>query len=255
MKFDVIHADPPWRYNDKSRNRGGAERHYETMKLDDLKAMNVADYAAKDCCLLMWTTGPLLADAIDLLRVWGFSYGTFGFIWVKRTSNHWENSARRLRQQLRKNFGGQKELKLNAILKAITPEVVKGASKDRWTWGMGSYTRACAEVVLLGVKGHPAALRKDKGVHQVMEEIVGEHSAKPDEVYARIERLFGPDVKRLDMFTRRNRPGWAALGDQVDHTDYVICSKTFKILPVQLEPAQEAICGRVPERIAHCECD
>lgn len=255
MKFDVIHADPPWRYNDKSRNRGGAERHYGTMSLDELKAMNVADYAATDCCLLMWTTGPQLDDAIVLMKAWGFSYGTLGFLWVKRSGNHWENSARRIRQRLRQKFGGQKELKLNAILKAITPEVVRDEVKDRWFWGMGSYTRACGEVVLLGVKGAPAALREDKGVHQVMEEIIGEHSAKPDEVYERIERLFGPNVKRLDMFTRRNRPGWAALGDQVDRTDYVICAETFKILSVQHEPEQGMIGGELHERIAHCECN
>ncbi|WP_279448531.1 MT-A70 family methyltransferase [Aeromonas hydrophila] len=71
IKFELILTDPPWRYNDKSRNRGGAERHYGTLSLDELKAINVADYAAKHCCLMMWTTGPQLADSIDLMRAWG----------------------------------------------------------------------------------------------------------------------------------------------------------------------------------------
>lgn len=253
MKFELIHTDPPWRYNDKKRNRGGAERHYSTMSLDDLKAMNVADYAAKNCCLMMWTTGPQLADAIDLIRAWGFEYSTFGFIWVKRSKNHWDNAARRLRQVLLGAFTGQKEAKVKAVTKAITAELVRGEVKDRWFWGMGSYTRACAEVVLIGVKGSPASMRQDKGVHQVIEAIVGEHSAKPDEVYERLERLFGKDAKKLDMFTRRNRPGWYALGDQVDRTDYVICAETMKIFPVRREPALEVVNGRVHERVADCE--
>lgn len=45
----------------------------------------------------------------------------------------------------------------------------------------------------------------------------------------RLDRLYG-DVKRFDMFTRRNRPGWSALGDQVARTDYVIDPDTMKIV-------------------------
>lgn len=253
MKFDVIHADPPWRYDDKSRNRGGAERHYKTMSLEELKAMNVADYAAKNSCLLMWTTGPQLADSIELMRSWGFQYRTFGFVWVKRSKNHWFNVARRIRQHLRGMFGAKKEVKLTELLKQISPELMMEEVKDHWFWGMGSFTRACAEVVLIGVKGAPAAMRHDKGVHQVIEAVVGAHSAKPDEVYDRIERLFGPNAKRLDMFTRRNRPGWMALGDQVGRSDYMICPVTFQILPVLREPEQERQC-ELHERISHCEC-
>lgn len=31
-KYDIIYADPPWRYNDRRCN-GACENHYETMKL------------------------------------------------------------------------------------------------------------------------------------------------------------------------------------------------------------------------------
>lgn len=254
LRFGLIHTDPPWRYSDKSKNRGGAERHYGTMSLEELKAMNVGDHAAKDCCLMMWTTGPQLADSIDLMRAWGFEYSTFGFVWVKRTKNHWANSARRLRQLVLAIFPGNEPVKPRALLKAITPELVIEATKDRWFWGMGSMTRACAEVVLIGAKGSPAALRKDKGVHQVLEELVGQHSAKPEEVYDRLERLFGPDIKRLDMFTRRNRPGWYALGDQVDRTDFVICEVTKKLLRVRSNPEQEEEDDRLHERVTDRQC-
>ena len=63
--FQLIHADPPWRYEDKSRNRGGAERHYETMSMEQMKAMNVAELAAPTSVLWMWATGPLLPEALE----------------------------------------------------------------------------------------------------------------------------------------------------------------------------------------------
>ena len=34
-KYKIIYADPPWSYDDKSLNRGGAERHYKTMDIQD----------------------------------------------------------------------------------------------------------------------------------------------------------------------------------------------------------------------------
>ena len=37
-KYNIIYADPPWSYHDKCMHRGGAERHYNTMHLDDIKS-------------------------------------------------------------------------------------------------------------------------------------------------------------------------------------------------------------------------
>ena len=30
-KYNIIYADPAWKYNDPSLDRGGALRHYKTM--------------------------------------------------------------------------------------------------------------------------------------------------------------------------------------------------------------------------------
>ena len=47
---------------------------------------------------------------------------------------------------------------------------------------------------------------------------VGEHSAKPDEVYRRIERLFpGP---YLELFARRERDGWTTWGDEIEREQF-----------------------------------
>lgn len=60
-------------------------------------------------------------------------------------------------------------------------------------WGMGAYTRANAEVCLLGIsKGTKAKqVVKDNGVHQIIESPVEEHSKKPAETRDRINKLLG----------------------------------------------------------------
>jgi hypothetical protein len=55
-------------------------------------------------------------------------------------------------------------------------------------------------------------LRLDEGVHSVIMAPVGAHSQKPDEAYARMERLFGGPY--LELFARRPRAGWTTWGDE-----------------------------------------
>jgi len=78
--------------------------------------------------------------------------------------------------------------------------------------GMGNYTRANAEVVLLGVKGKLS--RKDAGIRQIIESIPREHSRKPDEIYKLIEKLFG-NVSRIELFARHKRKGWTSWGNSI----------------------------------------
>lgn len=45
-KYNVIYADPPWRYEQRTV-KGGAEQHYPTMTLDDICALPVAELAIR----------------------------------------------------------------------------------------------------------------------------------------------------------------------------------------------------------------
>lgn len=83
-------------------------------------------------------------------------------------------------------------------------------------WGMGAYTRANAEICLLGVTpGFKAAAKiKNHAVHQVIESPIQAHSAKPDETRRRIVELMG-DVPRIELFARNRCPGWDAWGDEI----------------------------------------
>lgn len=83
--FDFIMADPPWHF--RTYSEAGEEKspqaQYETMSLDDIKALPVGHLAARDCLLWLWATHPMLPDQIDVMRAWGFRYSTSG-VWVKR---------------------------------------------------------------------------------------------------------------------------------------------------------------------------
>ena len=81
---------------------------------------------------------------------------------------------------------------------------------------MGAYTRANAEVCLLGVTpGFKAKeLVKSHAVHQVIEFPIQAHSVKPDEARRRIVELLG-DVPRIELFARQRAPGLDAWGDEL----------------------------------------
>lgn len=81
-KYNVIYADPPWRYQDKGCS-GSAENHYNTMKIEDICKLPVSDIADKNAVLFMWTTYPMLSEGLRLIEAWGFKYKTIGFQWIK----------------------------------------------------------------------------------------------------------------------------------------------------------------------------
>jgi N6-adenosine-specific RNA methylase IME4 len=89
-------------------------------------------------------------------------------------------------------------------------------------FGLGHYTRANAEIVLLFTKGKPLK-RQSKKIGQVVITRVGAHSQKPAEVRERIVRLFG-DLPRLELFARSRKgffpdheyEGWDVFGKEVN---------------------------------------
>lgn len=83
-KYNIIYADPPWQYKNKSLNKGGAERHYRTTSTQELFKIDVQSVCDENCILFMWVTFPKLQEGLDLIKAWGFEYKTIGFNWVKR---------------------------------------------------------------------------------------------------------------------------------------------------------------------------
>jgi len=92
--YDVIYADPPWKYNDKQDTPllGGAEKHYPTMTISELCGLEVP--SADNAVLFFWVTSPLLEECFDVINAWGFKYKA-SFVWdkIKHNMGHY-NSVR-----------------------------------------------------------------------------------------------------------------------------------------------------------------
>ena len=94
VKYQILYVDPPWDYKGQKQHNGkggtdtgGAVSHYKTLKLKDLKRLNISSVVDKNCLIFMWATSPHLDQAIDLLKAWGFSWATVGFVWDKGRVN------------------------------------------------------------------------------------------------------------------------------------------------------------------------
>ena len=86
-RYGLILSDPPWSYatwSDKGKGRS-ASAWYDTMSLDDICAIPVAEQVADNSVLLMWAIDSMLPHALRVIDSWGFTYKTVGFYWVKTT--------------------------------------------------------------------------------------------------------------------------------------------------------------------------
>lgn len=93
MRFGIIYADPPWKFETYSEAGKGksAENHYPVMELEDIKNIDIP--SAKDCALFLWTTISHLENAIDVLNAWGFEYkSAYGWHKTKIGTGYWSRN-------------------------------------------------------------------------------------------------------------------------------------------------------------------
>lgn len=76
-KYEIIYADPPWRYKQKSLS-GAAEKHYTTMSLQEICGLPVSELSHDNSVLFLWATFPMLKEALEVIEAWGFKYKTVG---------------------------------------------------------------------------------------------------------------------------------------------------------------------------------
>lgn len=78
----------------------------------------------------------------------------------------------------------------------------------------GFYTMTQTEPVLCFKRGKIPQPRGSRNERQLIEEMRTKHSAKPQECYTRIERMF-PTQNKMEMFARIQRQGWDRFGNEV----------------------------------------
>jgi N6-adenosine-specific RNA methylase IME4 len=176
----AIVADPGLAFRTWSKR--GEDRtpqaHYRCDSLEELCRLPVASIAARDCFLFLWVPKRSVFLVKALMEAWGFRFSGSAFTWIKLNSN----------------FVG--------TLFAF----------EDFFMGGGYGTRQNSEICWLGRRGTPRRL--SKGIRELIIAARREHSRKPDEIYARVEKYCaGPYV---ELFARQQWPGWHSWGDQVD---------------------------------------
>jgi len=188
-KYQIIYADPPWKFSSKELQKyngkrfSSIEKHYPVQNKDWIKKLPVESIADNDCALFLWSTDAHLKEAIETMETWTFKYITVAFIWEKISKN------------------------------GITVA------------NLGAWTMKNYELCLLGTKGKMLKYKKCNNVYQKVEAVRTKHSKKPLMVRHNIVRLFG-DLPRIELFARPNEKsaylfedesykGWDLWGDEV----------------------------------------
>ena len=191
-KYQIIYADPPWRYNDRrnthTRFCGGAMAHYSVMDYKDIAKLPIPQLSAESAVLFCWATFPMLKEALYVIEQWGFKYKTLGFSWIKTNKKN-----------------------------------------GKPFFGIGYYAKSNCEVCLMAVKGKIIKPASNK-VSSVIIAPRREHSRKPDEAIERIVELFG-DLPRIELFAREKTPGWDVWGNEVDSDIQLADNPPVKIAP------------------------
>lgn len=187
-KYGCIFADPAWKQSGNSVENPGRNprRHYRTMTLSEIEAMPVKQYAADNCVLFFWITGPhlVIGSHIPIMKAWGFKPSAMGFDWIKLNPN------------APGSFFTEADFKV----------------------GLGHTTLKNAEYCLIGKRG--LSMRVEP-VRALVIDHVREHSRKPDCIRDRIRTYVGPDVRVAELFARSspNDANWDVWGDEKDKYD------------------------------------
>ena len=172
-KYNIIYADPPWNYTGWRKGNKSAASHYPTMKVDEIANMkDTIESISDENCILFLWV--TFPCLLDGLKV----MKEWGFTY-KTCGFTW--------------------VKRNRVA-------------DTWFFGLGSWTRANAEICLIGMKG--TIKRKSCKVFQIVDTPIEEHSKKPDIVRDKIVELVG-SLPRIELFARQTADGWDCWGNEV----------------------------------------
>jgi len=149
-KYQVIYADPPWKYSGRYRsyNKSRDTLHYPRMSTSEICQLDVKSITAPSSVLFLWVTDRHLGDGIEVMKSWGFKYITVGFVWVKKYRS-------------------------GKLVRVLSP------------WFMKT-----TELCLFGTRGRPHKLLATKGTHSLIVAIRTTHSTKPESARKRIEGMF-----------------------------------------------------------------
>lgn len=199
MRFPVITADPNWAFDDTLPGGRGAHTVYAVSAVEEIMALGplVQAVAADDAVLLMWAVSSQVQAGLDVMKAWGFEQKQV-WVWCKLTVTG------------KRQFGmgrlarAEKEIVLVGTRGSVTPKVRN--ERDAFEAHMPTWDRDAVEGADWPAGRYAHLLDQRRGAGPYI------HSAKPEAFADKVERMFeGP---YLELYARRDRPGWACLGDE-----------------------------------------
>ena len=84
-KFGTILADPPWRFLNRTGKMAPEHKRlmrYPTMALEEIIGLPIAEVAAEKSHLYLWVPNALIAEGLEVMKKWGFTYKS-NIVWHK----------------------------------------------------------------------------------------------------------------------------------------------------------------------------
>lgn len=84
-KFSTILADPPWQFANRTGKMAPEHKRlsrYSTLDLQQIKDIPVHLAAKETAHLYLWVPNALLAEGLEVMKAWGFTYKS-NLIWYK----------------------------------------------------------------------------------------------------------------------------------------------------------------------------
>jgi N6-adenosine-specific RNA methylase IME4 len=84
-KFSTVLADPPWQFQNRTGKMAPEHKRlqrYPTMSLQEIRDLPVEAIATNTAHLYLWVPNALLAEGMQVMSHWGFTYKT-NIIWYK----------------------------------------------------------------------------------------------------------------------------------------------------------------------------
>ncbi len=204
MTWQVIYSDVPWMY--KSKKTGGSmisgsAQKYPVMDLDDIKVLDIKSLCSEKTLLFEWVPVPLIPEAVDVIRAWGFKYNTAIF-WRKIMS-----------QGLGYWFRGQVELLFLCTLR----------SPPAFRCQKANYIDTTEEKFISLIEGASCGFIQSK---------VGKHSKKPEQARQLIEEALKAyanpgKISKLELFATSPRDA----GESSAPPDHLAAQPTESLSP------------------------
>lgn len=83
--YSTVYADPPWRFQNRTGKMAPEHQRllrYPTMTLEEILELPVNRLAAAEAHLYLWIPNALIAEGLEVMKRWGFTYKT-NLVWYK----------------------------------------------------------------------------------------------------------------------------------------------------------------------------